>query len=538
MSDVDAVVIGSGAGGLTAALALAKAGQRVLVLEQHELPGGWCHSFDLEGHTFSPGVHYIGELGPGGRMRAVYEGLGVANDLVFLELDRDGFDQVRIGDDFRFHVPAGREEQVRRLSERFPADAAGIRRYYDLVTGLHTELANGLNVRGPWSALTLVQRAPTLVRHGFRSLESVLGGLVSDPLARAVLGVQAGDHGMPPSRAAMVLHAAVQGHYFDGGWYPKGGARALPKAFLKALRRHGGQIRVRARVERMLVEGGRVIGVRLADGEEIRARQVISNADPHATYRLLPDEVVPWRVRRRLAQTPYSVSALSLFLAADLDPRAVGLTSGNVWWLGSSDVEETYRYAQDPAPLARGEVPGVFVTCTTCKDPTKRRDGIATFEAFSFVSPEAFRAFEGSPYGDRPAGYEALKNELADRMLTQVERVVPGLRERLVFRAVGSPLTNAHYVAATHGNLYGTEKRRRALGPLGFPLRTPVDGLWMCGASTLGHGVAGATFSGLAVAQQILGVSRRELLSAQGQSLVTLPAEHPDQWPAELRRVA
>ena len=154
------------------------------------------------------------------------------------------------------------------------------------------------------------------------------------------------------------------------------------------------------------------------------------------------------------------------------------------------------------------------------------------------MTPEAFRAFEGSPYGDRPAGYEALKNELADRMLTQVERVVPGLRERLVFRAVGSPLTNAHYVAATHGNLYGTEKRRRALGPLGFPLRTPVDGLWMCGASTLGHGVAGATFSGLAVAQQILGVSRRELLSAQGQSLVTLPAEHPEQWPAELRRVA
>src|SRR6476619_6503821 len=102
MVDVDTVVIGSGAGGLCAALALARAGQRVLVLEQHYLPGGWCHSFDLDGYSFSPGIHYVGDLAPGGMLRAVYEGLGVADDLRFLELNPDGFDHVRIGSDFRF----------------------------------------------------------------------------------------------------------------------------------------------------------------------------------------------------------------------------------------------------------------------------------------------------------------------------------------------------------------------------------------------------------------------------------------------------
>ena len=65
-TDVDAVIIGSGAGGLAAALAMALAGKKVVVFEQHYLPGGWCQTFSLGGYRFSPGVHYIGELQPHG----------------------------------------------------------------------------------------------------------------------------------------------------------------------------------------------------------------------------------------------------------------------------------------------------------------------------------------------------------------------------------------------------------------------------------------------------------------------------------------
>src|SRR4030095_3077153 len=125
MSDFDAIVIGSGAGGLTAAVAMAQAGQRVVVFEQHYLPGGWCHSFTLEGYRFSPGVHYIGELQPGGEMRRIWAGLGLAEDLSFLELNPDGYDHILVGGE-RFDIPAGRVPLAHRLVARFSRELKGL----------------------------------------------------------------------------------------------------------------------------------------------------------------------------------------------------------------------------------------------------------------------------------------------------------------------------------------------------------------------------------------------------------------------------
>src|SRR5688572_17854270 len=126
----DAVIIGSGAGGLTAALCLAQAGQKVLVLEQHYLPGGWCHTFALEGYRFSPGVHYIGDLQPGGKMRAVYDGLGLWDDLTFLELNPDGYDHIIVAGE-KFDIPKGKQAFADRLAARFPEEREGIQRYLD-----------------------------------------------------------------------------------------------------------------------------------------------------------------------------------------------------------------------------------------------------------------------------------------------------------------------------------------------------------------------------------------------------------------------
>ena len=555
VEQVDVVVIGSGAGGMTAALGCALAGREVLLLEQHDRPGGWCHSFPLGGYEYSPGVHYIGDLTTGGLSQQLFEGLGLAKHLTWLELNPDGYDHVVIGEDidsaFRFDLPSGYSALQDRLIERFPSEASGIRTYLSTLRAVRDELA--VLSRGRRSRKTLLGsrrlarwshtasmplRTPNLARWGLRPLSHLLDATVSDPRLRAVLCTQVGDHGLPPSMVPTAVHASVAGHYFEGGYYPKGGAKAIPRAYLRELKAHGGDIRLKSSVERILLENGRAAGVRLEDGSEIRANTVISNADPHLTYtRMLSEDQLPSALRKKLAKTRYSQSNLSLFGAVELDLEALGYDSGNYWFNRDTDLERTYADSRIPGTDGFG---GCFLTITSLKDRGKQKVSesgrpIHTIELFALTATEPFASDAGT-FGRRSEAYAARKAELTDRMITLGERVIPGLRDALVFHELGTPATNQHYVRSIDGNMYGTEKTLSQVGPFAHRVAGPIDGLFLCGASTMSHGVVGAGYSGLIAAAKATRTPVSQLLDHKDADTVIWSADEVASWPEAERR--
>ena len=178
----------------------------------------------------------------------------------------------------------------------------------------------------------------------------------------------------------------------------------------------------------------------------------------------------------------------------------------------------------------------MFLTVTTLKDPSKMHSGQHTCESFAFVGYEAFEKWAHTKYGARPSDYDAMKEDLAWRMVRGLEKRIPGLSKHIVYFSLGSPLTNGHYLNATRGNLYGIEKSPMQVGPGAFSARTEFDGLFLCGASTLSHGVAGVTSSGIEAAKAVLKCRTGDILTQNGPSPLFLPAEDTSQWPEYLRR--
>lgn len=506
----DAIVIGSGIGGLVAALTLARGDARgersVLVLEAGKQLGGYLNPFKRGRFEFDPGLHYIGECGPGQTFTKMLEDLGVRDGIRFRELSPDGIDRIELPG-YSVRMPRGAEAFHERLARDFPAEKRGLDRFFSLLRSFHDGVRFAL--AGPSFSLLpgALRFVPSLVRYLKATYAAVLREHFKDPLLMAALSAQGGDIGLPPSRSSALIAMGVLDHYLSGAYFPVGGSRALRDVFAERIASLGGVLKRNHPVTRINVKNGRVVGVTCANGETYRAPVVISNADATKTLRdLVGPEHLPRKTFDRAARVRPSLASICMFIGTDLDVAKAGMTDANVWHYSSIDQDEFYGPMLD-----RGELPEkdfFFLSSPTLKDPETHHgapEGKFTLEFVTLCPFEPFARWEGTATMKRPDDYNALKRSIADRYVKAIDRYVPGVAEHIEINEVATPLTNIAFAAAPKGSIYGPDHAPDQIGPFRFAPNSPIEGLFLCGASVGGGGIVPSGLSGHKAGKLALG---------------------------------
>ncbi len=497
----DVIVIGSGVGGLTAALTAARKGQTVLVLEAGKAIGGYLNPFRRGPYEFNPGLHYLGECGPGQQFTHLLDRLGLSEDIQFRELSPHGFDRLVLPG-YEVSMPKGHEQYRDRLTTDFPDQHQGLAKFFRTLHEFGQTVTQLIQPAGTRAAIRNIRQSPLFFKYGRMTFGQLLDGHFTDPLLKAVLAAQAGNYGLPPQRASALVGLATLHHYLGGAYFPIGGSRAIRDAFVRHIERHGGVLKTQHAVEKIIIRDGHAHGVRCRNGEEYFADCIISNADAAITYRdLVGLELLPARLRERVEQTRWSFGSICLFIGTDLDLAAAGMTDANIWSVPTIDGHDTLASMMNGS-LAKDDY--YFLSSASMKDPPP--EGAEprkhyTLDCVMLAPFEPFARWADKKTMKRGADYEALKEQLADRYLNCVERHVPGIRDHLRVLEVGTPATNLTYTAAPQGAIYGPEHTPSPTGQPRYSLEGALPGLFFCGSSTLGACIVFASISGFMAAE-------------------------------------
>jgi all-trans-retinol 13,14-reductase len=341
-----------------------------------------------------------------------------------------------------------------------------------------------------------------------------------------VLTGQYGDYGLPPSQASFFMHAMLVDHYLKGAAYPIGGSAQIAATMLPSIGRAGGAVMTSAEVERIVVENGRAVGVRLAGGEELRAKRVVSDAGIAVTYgRLLDPEIARKAgARPTVAGVPPSFAHLSLYVGLDRTASQLGLAPANQWIYPDHDHDRNVaRYLEDAdAPL-----PVAYLSFPSAKDPDfeRRHPGKGTIEVIGVAPWERFARWDGTAWKKRGADYEAVKRELAERLMQVLLRRCPQLEGHVAHAELSTPLSTKQFASHPSGEIYGLAHNPARFEARDLRVCSPIPGLYLTGADVVTAGVGGAVMAGVLTATVI---AKRNLLGAimrsRSSSVVRAPS--------------
>ncbi|MBU0735815.1 MAG: NAD(P)/FAD-dependent oxidoreductase [Proteobacteria bacterium] len=494
MGAYDAVVIGAGNGGLTAAAGLAQKGLNVLLLERHNIPGGCATSFCRGRFEFEVALHQLSGMGTPekpGPLRMSLASLGVLDDLEFVEMS-DLF-SVSMSDGFRLTLKADRDQVVSALEKKFPHEKAAINRFFDLAYKYANEMLAAFYFKDPDPSR---EKYPVLYGYAFKPANEVLDEIFSDPLLKGVLSVYWGYLGLPPNRISFAYLAMLFFVYIEfKPFHIKGGSQALSNAITSRFLSNGGTARFNCGAKRIVVENGAVKGVVTDDGDQIQTKYVVSNASQVTTYAQLIDrENVPDPVFTEMGGRSLSPSAFTMFIGFDCEPDMLGITEATNFLID--------RFQSDDRVFNRMRSLDIIdetmvLSCYDVSDPDFSPPGTCQANIVTLKYGEPWMHIP-------PTQYYRTKYRCAESMLRRVEAIFPEVRKHIEELEVATPLTHMRYLGHPNGAIYGFEQHTKDSMFFQPGRYSPIKGLYFASGWIGDCGFQPTLQAGMSAAKSIM----------------------------------
>ncbi|MFC1718575.1 phytoene desaturase family protein [Candidatus Poribacteria bacterium] len=436
MAEKSIIIIGGGLAGLAAGCYGQMNGYRTRIFEMHTIPGGLCTSWKRKGYTFDGCIHWLvgSRSGPVFRF---YEELGAVQDRRMV--DHEEFTRIEGTGGKVFIVYADIERLEQHMKQLSPADAGVIEELCSaarLVTRSEMPVDKPRELMGPLDMLRMLKMMPmmrAMRKYGKISIQDYASRF-SDPFLRQVFPLIIDD--LPDFPMTAPLFALAELHRHNAGW-PIGGSLEFARAIERRYLDLGGEIHYKSRVAKILVDDDQAVGVCLADGTEHSADMVISTADGRTTiYDMLEEKYIDDQIRSYYDEWPIyqPFTQISLGVARDLSSEPHSVTF---------PLEEPINVADEPRTRLHLR--------HYCYDPTM---GPLGKSVIIVIFPNGNYAYWKKLYEERER-YRAVKQELADAVIDQLEKRFPGIKEQVEVIDVATPVTYERYTGNWQGSYMG-----------------------------------------------------------------------------------
>jgi phytoene dehydrogenase-like protein len=491
MSDFEAIVIGAGNAGLTAAVTLAKSGVRTLLLEQHNVPGGAATSFIRGRFEFEVALHQLSGLGTvdnPGPLRGMFAKMGILDKLEFVE-EHDIY-RTWVPGRLDITLPADRQGVIETLTAHFPQEAEGIKRFFGVTYQLVQDLFKGLAGRDPDFG---VEKYPAYCNYALRDSESVMNEFLKDPLLKLAIASYWGYVGQPPKTLSFLDLALLLFLYIEyKPYHLKGGSQALSQALLDSFHEAGGTARFSCGARQIKVDNGQVRAVVTDNGDEIETPCVISNASLPTTYldMIGPDHLPP-EALAELKPRSVGPSAITAYCGLDCNPEDIGIEVSTTFTSLTGNVDTMGGSQHSFAPPD-----GVMMTCYDVADPEFSPEGCCHVSLICLSYADHWLALP-------PESYHETKYRQGALMVDFANSLHPGFKDALEEVEIATPLTHMNYLKTPGGSIYGFDQMAKDTSMF-VSHRPLIKGLYNAGAWVGTGGFQPTLQSGVSAAKKVI----------------------------------